>query len=243
MRKATDQLQQTSSGGNAYRARRVRPRIAALAATALVALLGGCYRHSDMALQPKYWKIYRPSEFFADGQSERPLPEGVVPQEELRTDREFYFGLDLKGNTIDHLPATYPDGTPFPSKGPEMQALLERGQQRFNIYCIVCHGQLGYGDGMVVQRGFTTPPSYHADKLLHHEPIGHFFYVMSNGYGAMYSYSERINPADRWAIAAYIKALQLSQNPTADDLSRAQALVPPNAATTVEGSPATGGGK
>jgi len=200
-------------------------RLAVLAAAALLAIGGGCYRRSDMDLQPKFWKVYRPTEFFADGMSERPLPEHVVPVEDLRTNREFYFAKDENGRLIDHLPATGPDGKPFPSQG--MAALLERGQQRYNIYCIVCHGPLGYGDGMIVQRGFPAPPSFHADKLLHHEPIGHFYDVISNGYGAMYSYSERVAPPDRWAIAAYIKALQLSQNPTPQNLDEAKTLVPP----------------
>jgi len=196
-----------------------------LAAIGIVA--AGCYRHSDMAEQPKFWKIYRPTEFFADGQSERPLPEGVVPREWLRTDREFYFAKDNSGKLIDHFPATYPDGSPFPQSGKELQALLERGQQRFNIYCIECHGQLGYGDGMVVQRGFPNPPSYHADKLMHHEPIGHFFDVITNGYGAMFSFAERVQPADRWAVVAYIKALQLSQNATDAEIDKAKQLYPP----------------
>jgi mono/diheme cytochrome c family protein len=214
-----------------HQKRGLRRKAAAVAATALVALAGGCYRHSDMAEQPKFWKIYRPTDFFADGQSARPLPVGVVPQEELRTNREFYFAKDTTGKLIDHFPATYPDGKAFPTQGPELAAVLQRGQQRYNIYCIVCHGQLGYGDGMVVQRGFTHPPSFHADKVLHHEPIGHFYDVISNGYGAMFSYSERIAPEDRWAIVAYVKALQLSQNPSPDDLIKAQSLVPPDAAT------------
>jgi mono/diheme cytochrome c family protein len=186
-----------------------------LAAVSLLAA-GGCYRRSDMDLQPKFWKVYRPTDFFADGQSARQLPLGVVPREWLRTDREFYFAKDTDGKLIDHFPATYPDGRPFPTNGPELAKLLERGQQRYNIYCIVCHGPLGYGDGMVVQRGFPAPPSYHSDKLLHHEPIGHFYDVISNGYGAMFSYAERVAPEDRWAIVAYVKALQLSQNPTAE---------------------------
>jgi len=206
-----------------------QPRFRRMAILAVVALLaaGGCYRHSDMDLQPKFWKVYRPSEFFADGESARQLPLGVVPREWLRTDREFYFAKDADGKLIDHFPATYPDGRPFPTSGPDLVSVLQRGQQRYNIYCMACHGPLGYGDGMVVQRGFPAPPSYHSDKLLHHEPIGHFYDVISNGYGAMFSYSERVLPEDRWAIVAYVKTLQLSQNATADQLQRAKALAPP----------------
>jgi mono/diheme cytochrome c family protein len=210
--------------------RAVSVRALILGATALIALGGGCYRHEDMALQPKYWKIYRPTTFFADGQSARPLPTGVVPREWLRTDREFYFAKDDQGNLIDHFPATYPDGQPFPTRGPALVHLLQRGRQRYNIYCIVCHGELGYGDGIVVQRGFPAPPSYDSDKLMHHEPIGHFYDVITNGYGAMFGYAERVLPADRWAIVAYIKALQLSQNPTPSELSQAKQLLPPKQA-------------
>jgi mono/diheme cytochrome c family protein len=201
-------------------------RLALLAAMAVFAVAGGCYRHSDMDAQPKFWKIYRPTDFFADGMSARALPEGVVPVEWLRTNREFYFAKDADGKLIDHFPATYPDGTAYPTSGPEFAKILARGQQRYNIYCIVCHGPLGYGDGMIVQRGFPAPPSYHSDKLLHHEPLGHFYDVISNGQGAMFSYAERVLPEDRWAIVAYVKALQLSQNPTADDLDKAKQLVP-----------------
>jgi mono/diheme cytochrome c family protein len=204
------------------------------AITFLVAAIGiiaaGCYRHSDMDLQPKFWKVYRPTEFFTDGQSARPLPEGVVPREGLRTDREFYFAKDAGGHLIDHFPATDPDGKPFMQGNADLLAGLERGKQRFNIYCIECHGQLGYGDGMVVQRGFPAPPSYHADKLLHHEPIGHFFDVITNGYGAMYGFAERIEPEDRWKIVAYIKALQLSQTPSDADLDKAKQLYPASGA-------------
>jgi mono/diheme cytochrome c family protein len=96
--------------------------------------------------------------------------------------------------------------------------LLARGQDRFNIYCAVCHGPDGYGRGIVVQRGFPAPPSYHESRLLN-APVGHFFRVMTQGYGAMYPYADRLTPEDRWAVAAYIRALQLSQRATATDLT------------------------
>jgi mono/diheme cytochrome c family protein len=218
-----------------------------MAAAVFSAFAGGCYRHSDMAEQPKFWKVYRPTDFFADGQSARPLPTGVVPIEELRTDREYYFAKDSSGKLIDHLPATYPDGRPYPDRGPAMAALLERGQQRYNIYCIVCHGQLGYGDGMIVQRGFPAPPSLHSDKVRLHEPLGHYYDVITNGYGAMFGYAERVTPDDRWAITAYVKALQLSQNPTQDQLDRAKAAYPetpvPASAVPEPSAPAAGGEK
>ncbi len=100
---------------------------------------------------------------------------------------------------------------------PVTLALLERGQQRFRIYCTPCHSELGNGNGMVVQRGFPPPPSYHIDRL-REAPVAHFYDVMTNGYGAMYSFANRVQPADRWAIAAYIRALQKSQHATVADV-------------------------
>lgn len=104
---------------------------------------------------------------------------------------------------------------------PVTLALLQRGQQRFHIYCTPCHGELGDGDGMVVQRGFPRPPSYHTDRL-RNAPVQHFYDVITNGYGAMYSFAARVRPQDRWAIVAYIRALQRSQDATLADLSDAQ---------------------
>jgi mono/diheme cytochrome c family protein len=100
---------------------------------------------------------------------------------------------------------------------PVTLALLERGQERFRIYCTPCHSELGDGRGMIVQRGFPPPPSYHTDRL-RQAPVQHFYDVITNGHGAMYSYAERVQPPDRWAIAAYIRALQRSQNATLADL-------------------------
>ncbi len=105
--------------------------------------------------------------------------------------------------------------TPAP---PLTQALLERGQERYRIYCTPCHSELGDGNGMIVQRGFKHPPSYHEQRL-REAPVDHFYNVITNGYGAMYSFAARVAPQDRWAIAAYIRALQLSQNASAADLA------------------------
>lgn len=105
-----------------------------------------------------------------------------------------------------------------PPPPPVTLALLQRGRERFDIYCAVCHGQTGYGDGPVVQRGFPAPPSYHTDRL-RQAPNEHFYEVISHGYGAMFSYAQRVAPPDRWAIAAYIRALQASQNVPAGQLS------------------------
>ena len=162
-------------------------------------LFGGC--REDMQVQPKVNPLTR-SDFFADGRAARPLIEGTVARGEAHEDRYFYTGYngsDL-GNEM-----------PFPAT----QEVLQRGRERFNIYCAPCHGPAGDGNGMVVQRGFQRPPSYHIDRL-RQAPLGHFFDVISHGYGAMYDYGGQVRPYDRWAIAAYIRALQLSQNAPAN---------------------------
>ncbi|HLI20209.1 MAG TPA: cytochrome c [Stellaceae bacterium] len=110
------------------------------------------------------------------------------------------------------------DEEPPPAPPPVTLALLQRGQERFDIYCAPCHARTGNGDGMIVQRGFPAPPSYMSDRLLA-APSQHFYDVITNGYGAMFSYADRVAPADRWAIAAYIRALQASQHAAVKDLS------------------------
>ncbi len=175
-------------------------------------LLTGC--RLDMHIQPKY-KGLEPSSFFNDGRSERPAVPGTVARGQLRTDELLYTGK-INGQIADVFP--------FPITKND----LERGQQRFNVYCAPCHDYTGTGNGMIVQRGFPPPPSYHIERLMK-APAGHFFDVMTNGYGTMYSYAARVSPRDRWCIAAYIRALQLSQNAAAKD-------VPSQELTKLEGS-------
>ncbi len=127
-----------------------------------------------------------------------------------------------KGYSPDVGPVPEPSGAveflDKPVSAPPITlALLERGQERFRIYCTPCHSELGDGHGMIVQRGFPPPPSYHIDRL-RQAPVQHFYDVITNGYGAMYSFAERVQPADRWAIAAYIRALQRSQNASVADV-------------------------
>jgi mono/diheme cytochrome c family protein len=177
----------------------------------------------DMQDQPRY-KAYKQSDFFSDKKAMRELPEGVVPRGYLRDNKAFYTGkkenadlsapvettTDAAGNTVV---SSFPnDIEEFPV--PVTKELVDRGQDRFNIYCIVCHGPNGNGDGMVVRRGFPKPPTYHDDRL-RNAPVGHFFDVMTNGWGKMNSYAAQVQPADRWAIAAYIRTLQIGQNPSA----------------------------
>ena len=176
--------------------RRCRASLRGLALAGAVAmLLSGC--RLDMHLQPKYLP-YEPSSFFPDGRSERQPVEGTVARGQLRTDELFYTGK-INGAEADQFPF------------PITRADLERGRERYNIYCTPCHDYTGTGNGMIVQRGFPQPPSYHIQRL-REAPVGHFYGVITDGFGAMYSYAARIEPADRWRIAAYIRVLQLSQN-------------------------------
>lgn len=163
---------------------------------------GGC--RQDMHDQPRY-KPYAHSDFFADQLSARPLVPGTVAQGELRDDELLYTG---KVNGVD--------AAEFPFQ--VTSAVLSRGRQRFDIYCSPCHGRLGDGEGMIPQRGFRHPPSFHTDKL-RKAAVGHFVDVMTNGFGAMADYAARVSPPDRWAIAAYIRTLQLSQNVTLAELA------------------------
>jgi mono/diheme cytochrome c family protein len=167
------------------------------------ALLTGC--RQDMQDQPKYIPL-RPSSFFDDGRSERPLVDGTVARGHLDADAAFYTG------TVDGKPV---DAFPFPIT----RAVLERGQERFDIYCSPCHDRLGTGNGMIARRGFSHPPpqSYHIDRL-RQAPVGYFFDVITNGVGAMPDYGAQIEARDRWAIVAYVRVLQLSQNASLNDV-------------------------
>jgi len=185
---------------------------------AAAAALFGC--RQDMHDQPKY-KPYRESELFADQRSARPLVQGTIARGMLREDEGFFTGKS-GGGFVAELPVAL---TP---------QLLARGQERFEIFCSPCHGRTGRGDGMVVRRGFKQPPSYHIDRL-RAVPVGYFFDVMTNGFGAMPDYATQVPPADRWAIAAYVRTLQYSQYaPVADvppdkrgELERSTAPAPP----------------
>ena len=211
-------------------------RMGALLLTAHCLLLTAACRR-DMQDQPKAI-VYRESTFFKDGVSSRPPVEGTVPRGYLRADREFYFGKkngapignqqvgsagtsprnpDRVGNA-GAPNASAPGATPmFPDDVdvfpfPITKEALDRGQERYQIFCSSCHGLTGYGDGMVARRGFNkpAPASFHQDKL-RQAPVGHFFDVVTNGWGAMPSHASQIPVEDRWKIIAYIRALQLSQ--------------------------------
>ncbi len=166
-----------------------------------------------MAEQPSYRPLAK-SSFFGDDRSARPLLPGTVARGQLRADEPFYTGKSGE-NPIATLPV------------PLTPELLRRGQERFDIFCAPCHDRTGSGGGMVVLRGYRRPPSFHSDRL-RQAPVGHFFDVMTRGFGAMPDYAAEVPPADRWAIAAYIRALQVSQHATLAD-------VPPEARRALEG--------
>jgi mono/diheme cytochrome c family protein len=179
----------------------------------LAVLLSSC--RQDMYNQPKA-KLDSETEFFSDGTNARPIPPHTVQRGDARENEAFYTGLTNEA-LVAQLPLRLtPD-------------LLTRGRERFDIYCAICHGAIGNGSGQVVQRGFPAPTSLHIDRL-RNAPIGHFYDVVTNGYGVMYSYASRLEPKDRWAIAAYIRALQLSQNAKVSEL-------PPNDRQQLERRP------
>jgi len=168
-------------------------------AAASVFLAGGCrYLKQDMAEQPKNLPL-SPSDFFADGRSERPLLDNTV----------------ARGSIADDALFVPKESNAFPL--PVNQELLERGQTRYGIFCAPCHGLQGDGNGMIAMRGMKHPPSYHQDRL-RNATNGYMYDVITNGFGAMYGYSAQIPPRDRWAIVAYVRALQLSRNARVSDL-------------------------
>lgn len=177
----------------------------ALPVLLLSLLAAGC--RQEMADQPRYDPL-EPSAFFPDGRAARPVVAGTVARGQLREDDHLW-----RGRVAGELAATLPF--------PVTRELLERGRDRFNIFCAPCHDQAGTGKGMIVRRGFRPPPSLH-DPRLREAPAGHFFDVMTGGFGAMPDYAAQIPVADRWAIVAYVRALQLSQYAPAGELGPAE---------------------
>jgi hypothetical protein len=169
---------------------------------AAILVLAGC--RQDMHDQPKFFP-QRGTTFYADGRSARPQVENTIARNQMHDDLYFYTGLK-DGKEGDGLPV------------PLTTEVIERGQERYNIYCTPCHSRVGNGAGMIVQRGYRPAGDFHTDRL-RNAPLGHFFNVMTNGYGAMPDYAAQVTPEDRWAIAAYIRALQLSQNAKSSDVA------------------------
>lgn len=194
--------------------------------------------------QPRL-KPYKESDFFADKKGMRQPPEGTVARGDLRADKAFFTGkkenadpnaqaqttTDASGNTVV---SSFPnDVEEIPMKVDKK--LLDRGEERYKIFCIVCHGPVGAGDGMVVRRGYPKPPTYHDDRL-RNAPVGHFFDVITNGWGKMNPYASQIPPADRWAIVAYIRALQASQDPQGLGSEATGMAAAPNTNSNTNGS-------
>lgn len=176
--------------------------LAIFGATAATLVLAGC--RQDMHDEPKFFP-QRGTTFYPDGRSARPQVANTVARSQGNEDSYFYTGM-INGKEGDGLPIDLTPDT------------MARGQERFNIYCTPCHSRVGNGDGMIVQRGYRPAGDFHTDRL-RNAPLGHFFAVMTNGYGAMPDYAAQITPQDRWAIVAYIRALQLSQNAKQSDVA------------------------
>jgi mono/diheme cytochrome c family protein len=197
----------------------------------------GC-RKEDMASQPRY-DPHQSSSFFADGNSARPLVAGTVSRGGVQSDAYQYDRSEFSTGAPATAPTTGPSFATanfpgdFPHDGDALRRTLERGQQRYNIFCAVCHGETGAGDGMIVQRGFVRPPAFYPiaadarnrpdlfirEQRLLTVPPGYIYDKITNGYGAMYPYASRVAPEDRWAVAAYIQALQMSQSASVSKLS------------------------
>ena len=186
-----------------------------------ITLLTSC--RQDMHDQPRF-KPLAESDFFTDLRSARMPVDGTVARGQLREDTYFYTGK-LGANPGDFMPF------------PITYDALARGRERFNIYCTPCHSRTGDGNGMIVQRGFRPPPSFHTERL-RKAPLGYFFDVMTNGFGAMPDYASQISPRDRWCIVAYIRALQLSQGATASDIPAGQQV--PSVSPQFRGDPGSG---
>jgi mono/diheme cytochrome c family protein len=196
-------------------------RVGTYAGLFVILILAGC--RQDMHDQPRFKPLAK-SDFYPDLRSARPPVEGTVARGEFHEDTYFYTGK-MGDSPGDYMPFAVTQGD------------LDRGRERFNIYCAPCHSRTGDGNGMIPQRGFRHPPTYH-DERLRKAPLGYFFHVITEGFGAMPDYASQIPPRDRWCIVAYIRALQLSQNATVAD---AQGQQIPKAAPEFEepGSGAT----
>jgi len=231
------------SNKNTFRSLLLKAVLPALA----LPMLGGCNIRQiaglDMYNQPKA-KVYRASDFFPDRMASRPIVAGTVARKEVYADRS-----SVGVEPVIYAGDAFPDDFQKQLQGDGLKPILERGQVVYNVYCAVCHGQTGLGDGMIVQRGFVVPPSFvvpgdaakesmqksdpyrwQRTEFLQTAPPSHFYNAITQGFGAMFSYGERVKPADRWAVVAYIKTLQatpaeginLEPQPTPRDRSAAQ---------------------
>jgi mono/diheme cytochrome c family protein len=202
------------------------PRKLLVLALVLLPMAGAACRQ-DMHDQPKV-TAYRESDFFGDRRGMRPIPEGTVARGFLQDDDLLFTGK-VNGQPVDEFPFQV------------TKAVLDRGHERFNIYCSPCHGRTGLGNGMVVQRGYKPPPSFH-DERIRTQAVGYYYDVMTNGFGAMPDYRAQVAPEDRWAIASYIRALQYSQRATVNDVPEANRASLDNPGAAHAAAPAGHGG-
>ncbi len=210
------------TGAFARRAERSSAALSCASVLALLALLSAC--RIDMHVQPRQNPLSR-SDFFTDQRSERPPVEGTVARGQLREDTYFYTGK-IGNNPGDYMPF------------PVTKEVLERGRERYNIYCAPCHSRVGDGNGFVPSRGFARkPPTFHKPRW-QKAPLGEFYDVITNGSGIMPDYASQIPPEDRWKIVAYIRALQLSQNATPADMPHGQSI--PSEPPVFRGQPGSG---
>lgn len=201
-------LQQSSA--NVSRRSGIRMAAPALASAVALGLLSGCHRASQS--DPPSLGPLEPTALFSNGSSARPLVTGVVPRPVDQSPGIPYCAVNDSG------PANMQQAVPAgPIPFPVTNAVLARGQERFDIYCSMCHGRSGEGNGIIVQRGFSKPPSYYS-KMLLDAPDSHFYNVITNGHGAMFSFNSRIAPRDRWAIVAYIRSLQEAARQASPDM-------------------------
>jgi mono/diheme cytochrome c family protein len=180
---------------------RTPPRRRAAVGLALLLVAGGC--RQDMHDQPKFIPL-RASDFYSDHRSARPIVEGTVARGQLADDEWLYTGK-VAGKDVTEFPFAV------------TREVLARGRERYDIFCAPCHDRTGRGNGMVVKRGYRQPPSLHLGRL-RQAAVGHYFDVMTNGFGAMPDYRSQVPVRDRWAIVAYVRALQLSQHATLDEV-------------------------
>ena len=214
------EMRKTRSEMRASRFENAMRAMVLTAATASMLVLAGC--RQDMQDEPKFFP-QRGTTFYTDGRSVRPQVANTVARNQGDEGSYFYTGL-VNGKEGDGLPIDLTADT------------MARGQERFNIYCTPCHSRVGNGDGMIVQRGYRPAGDFHTERL-RNAPLGHFFAVITNGYGAMPDYAAQITPQDRWAIAAYIRALQLSQNAKQSDVPAGQHVEDLHQIANVQGMP------
>ncbi len=197
-------MQRTGSTGQGPETRMFRAA-GVVTMTVTAALLAGC--RQDMHNQPKFYP-QRGTSFYADNRSARPQVENTVARNQMHANTYFYTGV-VDGKEGDGMPL------------PVTAELLERGQEKYNVFCTPCHSRVGNGAGMIVQRGYRPAGNFHTDRL-RNAPLGHLYSVIANGYGAMPEYGSQVGAEDRWAIVAYVRALQLSQNARTADIPSGQ---------------------